>query len=376
MNVIATKNRAMAAALVATVSGMMSWACTSTEGADAPWQPPKNALRVQVRITTGEGAAAGLPAVHHVGDTLTVDAFITNATKRPVLIPKATTKDVIWSTFVTGFPGAQQPTVLYGPARKLKGKPMVRARKENFDEIQPGQGRKSTPWNYKLVLPGKAEVVAVCENPHSKYLAGYTTAGDYTYEAVSGAWHGRAIGTAKVLVSAEMSAEMKRRFDDTRKIVNSADEPLKKKLATLESVAREKHYFAARFVWDVWKTTPDDAIKAAALRHLCDLLKFGTAYEALHDVVRSLRDGQLDAQAKKRVLDILGGVVWRGYPGLPIAGGRGFYVLPDALLRDVRAALRKISVGKSPELAAKARSILKHASKSGTKTAPSSARPE
>lgn len=354
MNIITIKSFVLAA-VAAMVFGMIA------EGGDEPWQPPKDALKVEVRITNDEEADAELPAVYHVGDTLTAEASITNVAERKVRIPEGTRK-IRWRTHVTGIPSAQQgPTRIIGssiedytPSHRWTTRGGVRI---DFCEIQPGEGWKST-WDFTIFVPGELEIVAIANYPFRVDLSSFP-----------GVWAGFSSGNAEPLVSEEMSPEMQQQFDEAGKIVDSADEPLDRKLTTLESIAREKHYFAARFVWDVWKTTPDDTIKAAALGHLCDLLEFGTAYEALHDVVRLLRDERLDAQAKGRILGALGSINWAnwlrddddvrsGRPGLAIAEGQGYYLLPDAIVEDVRAALLDIRAGDNPELAAKARALL------------------
>ena len=56
------------------------------------------------------------------------------------------------------------------------------------------------------------------------------------------------------------------------------------RLAELDRVARERHYFAAHFVDEIWRKAENGPVKVAAAKQLVSLLEYGTAYESLPEL--------------------------------------------------------------------------------------------
>ncbi|HOM18157.1 MAG TPA: substrate-binding domain-containing protein, partial [Thermoguttaceae bacterium] len=144
------------------------------------------------------------------------------------------------------------------------------------------------------------------------------------------------------------------------------------RLAELDKVANQRHYFAARFVHDIWQKGEPGPVKEAALNHLVSLLEYGTAYESLPDLLKVLKDSQTPLPIRLRILDFIGKMgLMEDAPGFPIAEGQAFYCLTKSkvvgkevqcekteLWREIVETLKSVSKDSHVLLREKATAIL------------------
>ena len=296
------------------------------------------------------------PKVAHVGDVVKLESCLENSGKEPVLLPVASKQTWFWLIRVTGYPG-QSSTVHYdwaicGYATLVEGE---------FKHLRPGEKTEPVTYTSTFLLPGRARVEGrFVSGPASCLGWSRDKQGrliDQVIVPIPEMWRGSASAHTDVEVSSGMADEMNRKFSEATAMLRDKGVATEKKLQSLAAIGAEKHYFAARFVWDTWKTTNAE-IKSAAFDHLLSLLKFGTAYEALPDVLKVLQDEHVNDELKGRILDVLSGMRLKGKtPGINIAD-QAFYRIPEPLLKEVLGVLKRISESDDAKLAAKAKAIL------------------
>lgn len=324
-----------------------AWVTPAISGEDASKAAPEK-LRVEVELPE--------PIItYHVGETLTAKSRISNVSADALALPRAAVDyEGYWSISVLGFP-SQGREIIHRRERGHFGGPYC---KGVFQELAAGQYWESRMWSVKLMIPGKAKITYMFWNHTGAYFVG----GVKGYVKVPNAWIGRVYGIVEVNINADMPSDMRKRFDEARKALESATETDENKLKTLGAVAEEKHYFAARFMAETWRESKNPAVKAEALSRLVTLLDFGTAYESLPDLIKVLRDDAADPEIRRRILSLVKKMGPRNeWPGLVIAEGQAYYALPDDIRKEVLQTLGALGRGKDPYLAVEAKGILAEA---------------
>jgi len=336
---------------------MAGLANAGNQGVAEPFaQPPPLSVRLKI---------VACPKVAHVGDVIKLEACLENRGKVPVLLPVASKQKWFWSISVTGYP-SQSSTVHYdwatgGYATLDEGE---------FKHLRAGEKTVPVTYTGTFLLPGRARVEGrFVSGPASRLGWSRDEQGrliDQVIFPIPDMWRGSASAHTDVEVLSGMADEMSKKYSELAAMLRDKSVTTEKKLSSLAVIASEKHYFAARFVWDIWKTTTDAEIKSAAFDHLLSLLKFGTAYEALPDVLKVLQDEHVNGEMKGRILDVLAGMRLKSkIPWIRIAN-QAVYRIPDPLLKEVLGILKRISESGDAKLAAKAKAILE----SGVKKAP------
>ncbi|MBN2024095.1 MAG: hypothetical protein JW809_15030 [Pirellulales bacterium] len=160
-------------------------------------------------------------------------------------------------------------------------------------------------------------------------------------------------------VPAHMSPAMTEKYDQLSKTMLDENVSVEERLAALRQVSDEKHYFAARLVWTIWKQAQDQEVRDAALLRLIDLLEFGTAYEAMPDLLDALAQDTTPLVARKRMLDVLGKMdLHKERPGLRIADVAG-YCLPKPVHDKALDVVGRLTHSTNATLAEKATTLLK-----------------
>jgi hypothetical protein len=151
---------------------------------------------------------------------------------------------------------------------------------------------------------------------------------------------------------------MKKRYSAINQKLSDKGLKTADKILALDTVADEKHYFAARFVWEAWKSATDPEIKGEAFRRLLDLIEFGTAYEALPDVLTALRSDDSPTELRVRILRSVGKMCLFGdSPGFSIAG-QAYYDLPKEVQRNIVDTIRNLAASSDPKMRAEASAIV------------------
>jgi hypothetical protein len=327
-----------------------AWLTSAVSGEDASKAAPE---RVHIGIELAQPTVS-----YHVGDSLKATARISNISADAVVLPRwAGDWHVNWYISVLGFPSAQGSRLVHERHRGGYSGPY---RRDDFQELAAGKNWESKPCTEVLMIPGKARLTARYSNHEAAYYVGGTNK-DNAYVKMPNAWTGRVFGSVEIDISAEMPADMAKRFDEARKTVDSATETDVNKLKTLGAVAEEKHYFAARFIAETWRESKNPAVKAEALSRLVTLLDFGTAYESLPDLIKVLRDDAADTGIRRRILSVVKKMgLGRQSPGMVIAD-QAYYALPDGIRKEVLQTLGVLGRGKDPYLAVEAKGILAEA---------------
>ena len=215
-------------------------------------------------------------------------------------------------------------------------------------EIRPGEITSPVYMSIMPLIPGKGELSATFDSTRSVHFMNTKRVSKLTE------WDGRVYGELPFTVSNEISLEMKQRYDKAASDISDKSKTLKERQAFLRAIAEEKHYFAARFVWNVWKTSKEPAIQKAALGHVLDLLEFGTAFENLKEITEMLLDDSVSDQVRKRILDIYAKFDSHGLT----VGKQACYDFPKELGKQIIETLQKLEKGPDPYLAIKARNVL------------------
>ncbi len=295
----------------------------------------KSPVRVNIRITNEREQ-------WYVGDEVEVAATVTNISESVLLIPNwdqpSLQNEPMWQLYadVKSFPDA------------TKGRPMTTfhggtGSVDSPDCKQLAAANTSQPKTKKFVtmLPGKMSIYATfsctflgVERMAEKGIKRF----DYPYRRAVVMSHGEQAITLPANMSPTMAAE----YEQLSKTILRQETPVKERLNILSRVARQKHYFAARFVWDIWKQTKDSEVKNAALLHLIDLLEWGTAYETMPELLDALAEEATPLDARKRMLDVLGKMYLTSeYPGFRIADMAG-YRLPEGVHRKALKVIKQL----------------------------------
>lgn len=274
-----------------------------------------------------------------VGDTMHEKVIITNVTERAFTYSGITI--LSRGVNIQAFPGEDRAlSMLSSNVKQVVEIVSGTVTHPTLHVLQPGESSVPIAESYKVMMPGKGDL----------YVAVTVHDADGKRTSVS--------STAKFVIRSDMSDDMRKRFDQAAAEVADDDLTLDEKLKTLRDIAAEKHYFAAQFVRKVWRETSDPAIKNAAFDHLLSLLEFGTAYEALPDIVKVLEDEKTKVGTKSRILEVLTPFRMGGeYAGINIAG-QAYYRIPEQMLVEIRKTLKKIAEGDDVALATKARAAL------------------
>lgn len=287
-----------------------------------------------------------------VGDTVSADIVIENTTSAPLMVLNWDKwHDVLWLVVeVKEYPGEEG-----NPGVFLRGMPWGReigaVRLSENRELPPGKTvlRKEITF----MMPGKATVDAGLMND-SHYVR---VENKRDGQPLDNAWMGEVVSKKVVTVSGEMAPSMKARYDDAKKRLLAPGTSDVERLKILADVAAEKHYFAARFIRGACEFLPKGEARDAAIGHLVELAKFGTAYESVPYLVKTLSDEDVPSKTRQVLLDWLGKLLMgRGFDKLAMQAG---YRYPVQVLEGARAAIQSLSTGRDPYLAAQAREILK-----------------
>ena len=172
------------------------------------------------------------------GEPLAIRITLRSAAPKPLMVPNwdhfAEEMDVRVS--IAGYPG-EHGNEAAAAAAPWQGVPFQRG---DFRELPPGETavvRTVTPR-----LPGKARIAVAFESPSDTYLA----LTDGKPVRLENAWTGRITAAIDVDVPPQMSAEMKKRYDETRERLADPLVPGEQRGRLLAIVADEKHYFAAK----------------------------------------------------------------------------------------------------------------------------------
>ena len=290
-----------------------------------------------------------------VGDKIQLVASLKNNLDRDLFVPDwevPRVKDEVWTyqSKVFDFPGyVAGPGWGSGRGSKV---PILKFRK-----LEAGGTSASVSREFTLLLPGKMYVSARFKN--RKVLCLKKINGEKKRVPYPGATKSNVFSGLTIEIDSEMSPEMSARYEKHLAIILDKTQAVETRLPILDKVAGEKHYFAVKFVRDIWTKADEGLLKGVALKHLVSLVEFGTAYEALPDLLEALEDESTSPPVRKQILDIFArmSLVDKQVSGLRIVGS-GFYVLPNELHQRTLAVVKTIATGKDPQLAAKAKEIL------------------
>jgi hypothetical protein len=285
----------------------------------------------------------------HVGEPVAVRVVLRNLTASPVLV-------VDWEKNSPGLRlgvtiTASQPRPGARPAppdERLVNLWTVPA-KDWFRPLEPGDTvieRTFTP-----MLPGWAEVAAtftsstaLCREPGGQE------------KKVEGVWLGAAWAAARVVVSAEMAPEMKRRYEARRRRLADAAVSVDDRRRILDELAAEKHFFAARMLAEAWQALPEEPLREAALGRLIALARLGTAYDAFALLVGALGSDRTTQAQRLDILDWASEVLARG--GQVDVAGQAVHTVPEPLRTQTRDAIRRLVADPDAAVAAQARQIV------------------
>jgi len=297
-------------------------------------------------------------SVHSVGAELRVAAAVVNKSDRVVAFPdfgkgKRFSRQFDFDLFISGIPG-ERVSLSYGVAAGSGG----RASKGDFVQLQPNQTTDPREFLVRPMVPGTASIAVSFGNEFTSYQLFHRGFQSGKHVAIPGAWKGSIFKDLKVIVSAEATPEMKKAFKQAEDLINNSSRPMKERLNALDRIAGEKHYFAAGFVRKSWTESTDETIRMAALRHLVSLLDFGTAYEALPDMLSLLKDAGTPLEIRLNILKVVQKTYpFRSLPSIHVAS-QAIYVLPKEMVETIRTMLPKLAKDKNPKLSALARTIL------------------
>ena len=306
----------------------------------------QNALKVSIE-------AADVQAGVYVGKPLHLKVILHNTTDKPLLIQDwEKCPHVITLQMATkDYPG--RSGVSWGPigfGRTLVGRGVLKS-------LPPGEtvverfitfsGNTIVERTVIPMIPGDVRIAVQVWCPAN-------VLGETKEEKAS--WQGKAQDHMGVFISAEMSAEMKTRYEEYRAEIERPTVSVKKELEILVAVAEEKHYFAARFIRETYDAAEPGRVKEAALRHLVDLAMFGTAYESFPVLVKVMEQEDAPQDIRLTLLGWIGEVLARqGYQGL---AEQAFHRYPEPLQEEARQAIQRLAQDRNPFVAAKAQEVL------------------
>ena len=311
------------------------------ETAGAPLCPGEPvALRIVLHNATG--GAVMIPDWEHFTEMVTVRVRLTN---------------------IPGLPGApaEEPATPAG----WQGGPF---QQRDFWPLPPGDTvilRSVTP-----MAPGTMHVAVQVDSPSDIYRS-LIDAKDYRIEK---AWKGRLAATLTADVPAAESPAMKARYDLARLRLGDPLVPADQKGRILAHVAWEKHTLAARFLREQCDAPlptsritsphppqsrtalPAGPMRDAAIGYLLDLAKSGPGYEHTAFLLAALNDPNVGQLARENLLTWVAETL--AARGRATVGDQAQYVWPDALLKDARDQIGRLTKDRNPYFAAKARETL------------------
>ncbi len=221
--------------------------------------------------------------------------------------------------------------------------------KDWFLELAPGETvveRTLTP-----LVPGWAEASARLASTTELYR---DASGDEV--TLPGAWLGQASASVRLPVSGEMPDALKARYEAHRKRVTDPSVPVGERTRLLAEAAAGRHYFAARFVREVYQALAPGPVRAAALEHLVELATFGTAYEAMPVLVGAMTSGETPTETRLALVDWVAGVLARR--GVQPVADQAVHVYAEPLRDQARSALRRLVFDGDAAVAARAREVV------------------
>jgi hypothetical protein len=284
----------------------------------------------------------------YVGEPVTVLVTMKNSTGKPLMILdwEHFESEVAVLAVVTGYPGEAGNT--FKPENTWT---MTDAMKGDYRQLPPGETvvrRSVTP-----MLPGKLNLAVTLISPADTWRAG-TDGKERTWE---NGWKGRATAGLAVPVAAEMSADMKKRYDDVRRQLEDPLIPAEQKGRLLGIMGSEKHYFAARFLREFAEKQPAGPLRDAAVWQLAKLAKADTAYEAIPLLLRWMTDSGTKQEIRVSILDWAGAMLAGG--ATTFIADQAVYTWPEALQKQAREAIQKMTEDSNPYLASRAKDALR-----------------
>jgi hypothetical protein len=273
---------------------------------------------------------------------------LTNTTAKPLTVPDWDhfADEVSVRVTVTGYPvehGKQEEA-----AATWEGGVFQRS---DFRDLPPGKtviARTVVP-----MLPGKARITVGFHGPSDTYFA--LTDGKPVKQAT--AWVGHLYSSFEVDVPAEMSPEMKKRFDEVRERLADPLVPAEQRGRLLAGVAEEKNYFAVRFIAEQRLSLSPGPMRDAALWQLLKLARLGAAYKWLDLVLEGMTDPNVEQSIRVAILEwAADSLIQKGRLSIL---DQAFYQWPDDLLKRGREQLTRATEDRNPYLAAKAKELLK-----------------
>jgi hypothetical protein len=312
-------------------------------------KPPAQAITISVAREQPEAPV-------YVGEPLALRITLTNTTAKPLTVPD-------WDHFadeisvrvtVTGYPGESGKQE--EAAATWDGGVFQRS---DFRDLPPGKttiARSIVP-----MLPGKARITVGFHGPSDTYQA--LTDGKPVKQAT--AWVGHLYSSFEVDVPAEISPEMKKRFDELRERLADPLVPAEQKGRLLAGVADEKNFFAARFLAEQRLSLPPGPMRDAALWQLLKLAKLGASYKWIDLILEGMNDPNVEQTIRVAILE------WTADALIQKARlsilDQAFYQWPDDLVKRARDQVKRAAEDRNPYLAAKAKELMKRVDEAAAK---------
>jgi len=275
-----------------------------------------------------------------VGRPVLVGIFLRNLTDEPLFVQDWEKSSHVISLLVNfdEYPG--------GPGEKFRRAGSSKVERYGLKSLPPGLTR--TTQSVVPLFPGKMSIIV-------RFFCRISPIEDRPSGKI---WQGR-IYTEDVVadIPLEIPAEMKNRYEELKKRLLAPDAVQKAQLKVLSDVAAEKHYFAAHFIREACDSLPAGPLHDAAVGQLVELAKFGTAYESFEYLIGVAGDEKTPLNLRESLLAWFGEIL--GNHGRQWLAEQAGYKYPENLVKQARELIERLSNGRDPYLAAKAREILK-----------------
>jgi hypothetical protein len=331
------------AAAISAALAAAAWA------AEEPAKPSAQALTISVAREPPDGPV-------RVGEPLALRITLTNTTARPLTVPdwEHFADEVSVRVTVTGYPG--QHGKQEEAAATWEGGVFQRS---DFRDLPPGKTVIARP--VVPMLPGKARITAGFHGPSDTYNS--LTDGKAVKQPT--AWVGHLYSSIEVDVAAEISPEMKKRFDEVRERLADPLVPAEQKGRMLAIVADEKNYFAARFIAEQCLSLPPGPMRDAALWQLLKLAKPGAAYAWFDILLGKMTDTGVEQPTREAILEwAAAALIQKGRLSIL---DQACYEWPENLFRQAREQIKHMTEDLNPYLAAKAKELLKRTEEAAAK---------
>ncbi len=313
---------------------------------DVSWTAETERAEKQLRVVVEAVPQAG---GYHVGEAVQVRVWVVNRTAEPVTLYQAS-KAYEASVWLERRIEALQADLSIAPHERWRPDPKAAA--EAFIDVEAGARLGPMTIEVTPLAPGKMTVWVTYDN--------YQT--DGYMERAGRSWRtmvypriflGYVSGDVKLEVREEPSEAMRARYDEARRKVLDGSAPMEARLGVLKTIADEKHVQAVRFLMGIWREAKEARVKLAALDQVMELVRYGTGYEALPEIVALLRNPLAPSDLRGRAMD---GLMqwerpeWGGYPAI------------DAHINDGRKLIMEVArdlvKGDDPVLVEKALAVL------------------